>query len=241
MKLFDWLNKKIGEVESSVLGEKWCTDVYEDEYAWLPQFLEQIGFNRVGNCRCLNHSVIDYFGHASKGLSVILAIEFSSRRRTWDVINLRLSSNLKPYVEKRWNVWRSSLNEQQLEDEVQQAIDAFVKVEVTFAGEDDNEPIYLVRGFSRPQRDEQGRMLPRKPVEKPTLRGEAYRVSDDERWIHAKSLGQLYVDAHSLGATSLSDIRQVKVEAGLWDGVDKNGRRTGGIMWKDEYGGVVKM
>ena len=226
------------KVVSSVFDDHNYSDVYENEYAWLPQFFEQIGFMRMGEYVYWNNSITDSFSHDQKGLLMKLTIEFSPRRRTWDVISLKLSLYKSPSGEKHWSIWRSGLDTQQLKDEVQLSLDAFVTVNASWS--DDKEPIYISSRSGKLMKDSQGKLMRGKEMfAKPELRGEEYCVLENERWIHAKTLGELYVEAYSLGGETLSDIRQVKVFAGFWDGEDKNGRPIGGIMWADELGGVV--
>ena len=49
---------------------------------------------------------------------------------------------------------------------------------------------------------------------KPLLRGEEYYISENDKWIHAKTLGELHIKAYQLGRR-LSDIRPIKINAVL--------------------------
>ena len=196
--------------------------IYEEQYAWLSRYFEELGFTRKRAFAYKDLHITDTFLHKEKGLSLTLTVEFSPRRRTWDVIGVWLMLTGNPSVDKRWSIWRSDLVEEKLKEEIVLAVDAFSKINASYADYDDNEPLYLVSDYT-----------------KPLLRSEEYYMSENERWIHAKSLGQLYIDAFSSGNISLYDIRPLKIEGGYWDGFDKDGHLTGGVLWKEEFCGFV--
>ncbi len=197
--------------------------IYEEDYAWLPVFFEELGFSRKNNYMYKDLLLTDTFVHEAKKLAMTLTLEFSPRRRTWDVIGLWLMSIENTSVNKHWSVWRSELNEEQLKESIQLAVDAFSMIHASYADYDDNEPLYL---------GNYGDTIP-------LLRGEEYYIAENERWIHSKDLGQLYIDAFKSGFIRLYDIRPVKIAAGQWDGYDKEGHRTGGIVWEEHYGGFL--
>lgn len=195
-------------------------EIYEEQYAWLPHYFEELGFTRKRVCAYKDLHITDIFLHKERGLSLTLTVEFSPRRRTWDVIGMWLTLTDNPSVDKRWSVWRSELVEEKLKEELRFAVDAFSEIEATFADYDDNEPLYWHM------------------CSKPILRGEEYYISENDKWIHAKTLGELYIKAYQFGRR-LSDIRPIEINAGLGDGFDEDGKRTGCIVWKKEYGGFV--
>lgn len=205
-----------GQIKKLFMG------IYEEQYAWLSRYFEELGFTRKRAYAYKDLHITDTFLHKEKGLSLTLTVEFSPRRRTWDVIGVWLMLTENPSVDKRWSVWRSELVEENLKEEISFAVDAFSQIEATYADYDNNEPLYWYDRFS-----------------KPLLRGEEYYISEHDKWFHAKTLGELYIEAFQKGGRSLSDIRPIKINAGLWDGWDKDGKPTGGILWEKEFGGFV--
>lgn len=212
--------KSIKDVIVSTTGQ-YFVDIYEDDYAWLPIFFEEIGFSRTNGYTYKNSHITDFFIHISGKASLLLTLDFSLQRRSRDVIGICLIQTENTSADKRWSVLRSELTEEHLKNEIQLAVNAFVRIKVSFADYDDNEPLYLYSQM------------------KPLLRGEEYYISKKEKWIHAKSLGQLYIDAYGLGYTELYDVRPVRIENGLKEGVDKNEETTGGFLWENGYGGFV--
>ena len=204
------------------LANKLFRYIYKEQYTWLSNYFEELGFTREKEYVYKDLQITDTFLHKEKGLSLALTVEFSPRRRTWDVIGVWLMLTDNPSVDKRWSVWRSELVEEKLKKEIVLAVDAFSTIYASYADYDDHEPLYLYSDAA-----------------KPLLRDEEYYISENERWIHAKSLGQLYIDAFSSGNISLYDIRPLRIAGGLWEGYDKDGHPTGGILLKEEFCGLV--
>lgn len=187
--------------------------IYEEQYVWLSHYFEELGFTRKRAYAYKDLHITDTFLHKEKGLSLTLTVEFSPRRRTWDVIGVWLMLTGNPSVNKRWSIWRSELVEEKLKEELRFAVEAFSQIEANYADYDNNEPLYWYDRFS-----------------KPLLRGEEYYISDYDKWIHAKTLGELYIEAFQKGGRRLSDIRPIKI----------NPRKcAGGILWEDGFGGFV--
>lgn len=216
-----WRKKKSQKEEKVMLKGSHFIKIYEEDYAWLPRYFEELGFSRKKDYYYKDLHLTDTFIHEISQLTITLTLEFSPRRRSWDVIGIWLMSTENTSVDKRWSVWLSEMDKEQFKNDIRLAVNAFATIDAFFADYDDNEPLYL---FSNT---------------KPILRGEDYFVSNDEKWLHATSLGQLFIDAFALGCTKINDVRPVKKDVGLWDGFDKDGNRTGGIVWEDGYGGIV--
>ena len=66
-----------------------------------------------------------------------------------------------------------------------------------------------------------------------------YIVPPHVSLVYSKNIEDLVIKAFNLGRMKLSNVRPLKRECGLWDGIDKNGRRTGDIIWKDEFVGCA--
>ena len=219
-----WRKRNPAKSKNVSLIGKHFINVYEQDYAWLCIYFEELGFSRKKAYRYKDLNLTDDFSHEGYNLSLTLTLEFSLRRKNWDVLSLWLIQRANSSVQKRWrNIWKSELDEDKLENELKLAVDAFVNVKGVFAEYDDNEPIYWYEGMN------------------PSLRNEDYYIADDEKWIHAKTIGDLYMEAYRLGCTQMTDIRPVKIYAGLWDGIDKDGHRTGGIVWDDKVGAIINI
>lgn len=192
------------------------TNIYEKEYGWLPRYFEELGFTRDIAYRVEKVKIADDFINKEENLIISLSTELLPQDRSLDVVGIRLNQITNPSVEKCWCFRQSDLDEETLKEELKLAVDAFSKVEASYADCDDNEPLYW-DGSS-----------------KPLLRGEEYYISEGEKWIHARTLGELYIKALQLGCR-LYDIRPIKVDTGNGDRKENGGD----IDWETGYGGFV--
>jgi hypothetical protein len=206
------------------LKDKHFINVYEQDYRWLRLLFEKLGFSRKMAYRYKGLHLTDDFIHEEYHLSLTLILDFSQRRKNWDALSLWLIQDANPSVQMRWRKnWESELDEDKLEKELKLAVVAFVNVKGVFAEYDDNEPIYWHEGGN------------------PSLRSEDYYIADDEKWIHAKTIGDLYVKAYRLGCIQMTDIRPVKISAGKGCAIDKDRHPTGGIVWNNEVGAIINI
>lgn len=188
--------------------------IFEQEYKWIVDFIQELGFSNMSN---INFGLNQEFVHREKTQKIHLSIELSPHKRDWDVISIQLISNkgnLKGLIYK-WSVWRSSLYDEDLKKEIRNVSEAFFFVDVSYG---DKEPLLLYNSLKLE---------------------DIYIVPPHASLVYSKNIEDLVIKAFNLGRMKLSNVRPLKRECGLWDGIDKNGRRTGDIIWKDEFVGCA--
>ena len=89
--------------------------IFEQEYKWIVDFVQELGFSKI---LCINDGLNQEFIHQERAQKILLSIEFSSKRRDWDVVSIRLYQTSNPQVERKWSIWMSSLDENKLKDEI---------------------------------------------------------------------------------------------------------------------------
>ena len=188
--------------------------IFEQEYKWIVDFVQELGFS---NIFYINDGLNQEFIHQERAQKILLSIELSPKRRDWDVISIQLISNKKDTIKlvKKWSIWNSSLHDENLKKEIRNVSDAFFSVNVDFG---DKEPLLLYDCLKLE---------------------DIYIVPPHASLIYSKNIEDLVIKAFNLGCLRLSNIRPLKRENGLWDGIDENGRPTGGIVWKDEFVGCA--
>lgn len=193
-------------------NESVVVTIFEQEYKWIVDFIQELGFSNMSN---INLGLNQEFIHREKTQKILLSIELSPRKRDWDVISIQLISNKedsKGLIHK-WSVWRSSLQDVDLKKEIRNVSEAFYRVNVSYG---DQEPLLLYDSSKLE---------------------DIYNIPTSAIIIYSKDIGDLVIKAFDLGCLNLSNVQPLKRECGLWDGIDKNGCPTGGIMWKDEFVG----
>ena len=210
-KIIEYILSLLKKMETNESIEK---VIFEQEYKWIVDFIQELGFSNMSN---INFGLNQEFVHREKTQKIHLSIELSPRKRDWDVISIQLISNKgnsKGLIYK-WSVWRSSLYDEDLKKEIRNVSEAFFSVDVSYG---DKEPLLL---YDRLKLED------------------IYIVPPHVSLVYSKNIEDLVIKAFNLGRMKLSNVRPLKRECGLWDGIDKNGRRTGGIMWKDEFVGCA--
>lgn len=186
--------------------------IFEQEYKWIVDFIQELGFSNMSN---INFGLNQEFTHQEKTQKILLSIEFSPKRRDWDVISIQLISNKRDAIEliKKWSVWRSSLHDEDLKKEIRNVSDAFFSVNVCFG---DKEPLILYNSLKLE---------------------DIYNVPPHASLIYSKNIEDLVIKAFNHGCLKLSNIRRLKRECGFGENLGESPK--GGIVWKDEFVGCA--
>ena len=189
-------------------------NIFEQEYKWIDVFIQELGFSNISY---VNNGLNQVFIHQNKNQRLLLSIQLSPRRRAWDVISIQLISNKSDTIDlaKKWSIWRSSLHNEELKKEIRNVSEAFFSVDVGYG---DKEPLLL---YNRLKLED------------------IYIVPPHAILVCSPKIEDLIIKAFNLRCLRLSNRRQLKRENGLWDGIDKNGCPTGGIMWEYEFVGCA--
>ena len=179
-------------------------------YKWIVDFVQELGFS---NIFYINNGLNQEFIHQEKAQKILLSIEFSPRRRDWDVISIQLNSIKKGSIGlvKKWSVWRSSLQNEDLEKEIRNVSEAFYRVNVSYG---DQEPMLLYDSSKLE---------------------DIYNVPMNAILIYSKNISELVIKSFNLGRMKLSNIRPLKRENGFWENLGEH--PAGGIVWEDEFVG----
>jgi len=198
--------RKQGTNESVVVA------IFEQEYKWIVAFVQELGFSNISY---INNGLNQVFIHKEKAQKILLSIELSPRKRDWDVIIIQLISNKEDTkgLIRKWSIWRSSLQNEDLKKEIRNVSEAFSSVDITYG---DKEPLLLYDSSK---------------IE------DIYNVPSSAILIYSKNISELVIKAYNLGCLKLSNIRPIKRENGFWEDLDEH--PTGGIMWKDEFVGCA--
>ena len=198
--------RKQGTNESVVVA------IFEQEYKWIVAFVQELGFSNISY---INNGLNQVFIHKEKAQKILLSIELSPRKRDWDVIIIQLISNKEDTkgLIRKWSIWRSSLQNEDLKKEIRNVSEAFSSVDITYG---DKEPLLLYDSSK---------------IE------DIYNVPSSAFLIYSKNISELVIKAYNLGCLKLSNIRPIKRENGFWEDLDEH--PTGGIMWKDEFVGCA--
>ena len=168
--------------------------VYERDYQWLISYLDELGFVRSEELNSEDHRLIDHYSYFNKELSLMVTLDRSSQECGGEALRIQLRKERDDAhsVSKDWNIRTTELDAEKLKSEIKVAFDAFFYVDASFADyDDDNEPICLSSDS------------------KPFLRGEEYYVGDNETWIYADTLGDLFIKTFRMGNCFLYDVRPV--------------------------------
>ena len=198
--------RKQGTNESVVVA------IFEQEYKWIVAFVQELGFSNISY---IINGLNQVFIHKEKAQKILLSIELSPRKRDWDVIIIQLISNKEDTkgLIRKWSIWRSSLQNEDLKKEIRNVSEAFSSVDITYG---DKEPLLLYDSSK---------------IE------DIYNVPSSAILIYSKNISELVIKAYNLGCLKLSNIRPIKRENGFWEDLDEH--PTGGIMWKDEFVGCA--
>jgi len=194
--------RKQGTNESVVVA------IFEQEYKWIVAFVQELGFSNISY---INNGLNQVFIHKEKAQKILLSIELSPRKRDWDVIIIQLISNKEDTkgLIRKWSIWRSSLQNEDLKKEIRNVSEAFSSVDITYG---DKEPLLLYDSSK---------------IE------DIYNVPPHASLIYSKNIEDLVIKAFNHGCLKLSNIRRLKRECGFWENLGESPK--GGIVWDDEY------
>jgi len=198
--------RKQGTNESVVVA------IFEQEYKWIVAFVQELGFSNISY---INNGLNQVFIHKEKAQKILLSIELSPRKRDWDVIIIQLISNKEDTkgLIRKWSIWRSSLQNEDLKKEIRNVSEAFSSVDITYG---DKEPLLLYDSSK---------------IE------DIYNVPPHASLIYSKNIEDLVIKAFNHGCLKLSNIRRLKRECGFWENLGESPK--GGIVWKDEFVGCA--